>query len=301
MDNNARKAQLLQELKKLTGISFDISSDSEENDEKIISTLSALCESYKKNGTREALLRRYIDGECSENELLAAVQKLHIHPEKKRILYLIELESQELSPAVQLVKQLLTNRSDAYIIPHGKCQIIIIESADKAKASDFSLLAENMVSMLNTELYISSKVSYSLVVSGILDVKNAWDQAVYAMNTGNRFSPELMVYSYNRLESGRIMNDVSSDTALAYIQEITGRPMSEETKRCFQNEFQTTANCFLKNDLNIAVTARQLHVHRNTLLYRLEIIQNETSLDIRHFDDAMKYRLVSLCLALLKN
>ena len=43
-------------------------------------------------------------------------------------------------------------------------------------------------------------------------------------------------------------------------------------------------------------TARQLHIHRNTLLYRLDQIDKETGLDIRQFNQAMIYKIASLIL-----
>lgn len=299
MDNLRKRQQLLAELKKLTGISFDIISDTDENEEKVIRTLSALCESYKKNGTKEALLRRYLDGECSENELHAMAEKMHISTDKKRILYLVELDSSDTASAVKLIKQLMISKSDVHVISYGQKQILIIDTAEKTRESDHRLLAESIISMLNTELFLSSRVSYSLPVSDISAITEARSQALYAMTIGGKFTPELQVYSYNHLETGRLMADIKESTAHAYIHEITGHDLTSETRRCFSNEFLQTAECFLKNDLNIAETARQLHVHRNTLLYRLEVIQNETSLDIRHFDDAMKYKLVSLCLAVI--
>ena len=41
-------------------------------------------------------------------------------------------------------------------------------------------------------------------------------------------------------------------------------------------------------------TARQLFVHRNTLVYRLEKLRQLTGLDIRTFDDAMTFRIATM-------
>ena len=52
-----------------------------------------------------------------------------------------------------------------------------------------------------------------------------------------------------------------------------------------------TVNCFFENDLNVSETARQLFIHRNTLMYRLEKIRKLTGLDIRVFDEAIIFKL----------
>lgn len=58
-------------------------------------------------------------------------------------------------------------------------------------------------------------------------------------------------------------------------------------------EMQTTLLMLLKNNLNINATATCLHIHRNTLLYRLNCLKLETDLDPTHsIDDALFCRLI---------
>ena len=60
-------------------------------------------------------------------------------------------------------------------------------------------------------------------------------------------------------------------------------------------------NTFFDNNLNISETARQLYVHRNTLVYRLERIEKAIGLDIRTFDDAMTFRIAVMVIAHMKD
>ena len=46
--------------------------------------------------------------------------------------------------------------------------------------------------------------------------------------------------------------------------------------------------------MNISEASRQLYVHRNTLVYRLDKIQKLTGLDLRRFDDAIMFKMVML-------
>ena len=59
-------------------------------------------------------------------------------------------------------------------------------------------------------------------------------------------------------------------------------------------EITSTVNCFLQNNLNIAETARQLHMHRNTLIYRIGQVQKQTGLDLRNFEDAMQFKIAAM-------
>ena len=57
-------------------------------------------------------------------------------------------------------------------------------------------------------------------------------------------------------------------------------------------ELMRTAECFIENSLNISAAARELYMHRNTMMYRLDKIRRLTGLDIRVFDEALAFRLL---------
>ena len=49
-----------------------------------------------------------------------------------------------------------------------------------------------------------------------------------------------------------------------------------------------------ENNLNISEAARQLFIHRNTLVYRVDKIKKNTGFDLREFEDAMMFRVVMM-------
>ena len=75
----------------------------------------------------------------------------------------------------------------------------------------------------------------------------------------------------------------------------------DKTVKEMCEEAMATINKFFENNLNISETARQLYVHRNTLVYRLERIEKAIGLDIRTFEDAMTFRIAVMVIAHMKN
>lgn len=64
-------------------------------------------------------------------------------------------------------------------------------------------------------------------------------------------------------------------------------------KRVFADgELMRTADCFIKCSLNISAAARELYMHRNTMMYRLDKIKRTTGLDIRVFDEAVAFKIL---------
>ena len=72
-----------------------------------------------------------------------------------------------------------------------------------------------------------------------------------------------------------------------FIKEI----FEEKTPDQFDEETLTTINKFFENNLNVSETSRQLYIHRNTLVYRLDKLQKSTGLDLRVFDDAITFKI----------
>lgn len=69
-------------------------------------------------------------------------------------------------------------------------------------------------------------------------------------------------------------------------------------KTLLGEELEETLKTFLKYDLNIKKTSETMHVHRNTLVYRLEKIKEICGLDPRNFGDAVKLQVLAWCMML---
>ena len=72
-----------------------------------------------------------------------------------------------------------------------------------------------------------------------------------------------------------------------FVREIFGDRIPEE----LDEETLSNLEKFFDNNLNVSETSRQLFLHRNTLVYRIEKLQKVTGLDVRNFDDAMTLKI----------
>ena len=55
-----------------------------------------------------------------------------------------------------------------------------------------------------------------------------------------------------------------------------------------------------ENSLNVSETSRQLYIHRNTLVYRLDKLQKSTGLDLRVFEDAITFKIALMVVKYMK-
>ena len=68
---------------------------------------------------------------------------------------------------------------------------------------------------------------------------------------------------------------------------------ADNPKVRMSDEMLETVRVFFQNDLNLTAASKQLFIHRNTLNYRLDKIKKEFGLDLRCFQDAVVFRIIS--------
>lgn len=72
-------------------------------------------------------------------------------------------------------------------------------------------------------------------------------------------------------------------------------------KKVLENEeLITTVKVFFDNNLNISVASREGFMHRNTLVYRLDKLQNMIGLDVRKFNEAVVFENLILFYDMIK-
>lgn len=88
----------------------------------------------------------------------------------------------------------------------------------------------------------------------------------------------------------RIVNSIDSKLE----EEILQKVFPKDVISNFDEELQMTINLFFKNNLNLTDTSKELYIHRNTLLYRIEKINKLTGFDLRKFEDSWIFRFAWL-------
>lgn len=143
---------------------------------------------------------------------------------------------------------------------------------------------------LNTEALAHVHLSYSSVIETLADLPESFRETSLALKVGKLFYSEQTIFPYNELGIGRLIYQLPVTLCESFLKELFGEDIPES----FDEDTTVTINRFFQNSLNIAETSRQLHMHRNTLIYRLEQIQKRTGLDLRLFEDAMTFKIATM-------
>lgn len=244
-----------------------------------------------KSYNKQEVISKAIGGEIQREKLYQLANNLGINTSVYRVLYMIECEKKSAPMVVQTIQSLYATGIKDFVIE--KCDGIIVfvkEIEITQNEIDIQGVAHTLVDTLSAELFQQIRVSYSNLFKDIMALKEAMEQAKIALNVGKSFYGDRTILDYAKLGIGRLIYQLPKDLSQTYMEEVLlGKGLEQ-----FDEETMTAVYKFFQNNLNISETARQLYLHRNTLVYRLEKIQKKTGLDVRFFDDAMTFKIAMM-------
>ena len=253
----------------------------------------ALCQlqnliiAYKDRTDRNNFFQNLIMDNLLLVDIHNRAQKLHIENEKKRMVFLVEVENDRDNIATRLMRSLFVEQGGNYITSVDDKTIILIKDIED---DDYDEIAHTIVDMLGAEAMLRVRVSYGLLVSELKNISKCYKEAKMALEVGSIFHSEMNVLSYETLGIGRLIYQLPVNLCKIFVKEVFGDTKPEE----IDEETLTTIHKFFENNLNVSETARQLYIHRNTLVYRMEKLQKLIGLDMRIFDDAVTFKIVMM-------
>lgn len=115
-------------------------------------------------------------------------------------------------------------------------------------------------------------------------LRKSYQDARLALEVGSRVWGLGQVYHIKRVGMFITLANTSQERKAELAHQILSPLLRDE-------QLYKTVQAFLGSGLNLTDAAERLHVHRNTLIYRLDKTKKLIGLDPRHFDDALQIKL----------
>ena len=252
---------------------------------------------YKERYDKDNFIKNLLLDNLLLVDIYNRAKKLHIETSVNRVVFLIETKDEKDSNALETVKGLFAGKSRDFITQVDEKNIILVKELKEEEGyEDMEKTANVILDMLNTEAMISVHVSFGTIVNEIKDVSRSYKEAKMALDVGKIFYSDQNVIAYSSLGIGRLIYQLPMPLCKMFIGEIFG----ENTPDDFDDETIATINKFFENSLNVSETSRQLYIHRNTLVYRLDKLQKSTGLDLRVFEDAITFKIALMVVKYMK-
>ena len=297
MDYSLELTHALAELSRITGIHMDIQVNSPEEMSVALEQIHRLNTAYKEKYSKNYFLLYLMNASQPIPDLYDRAKRLHIQPELSRILVLLEAKSPLDDISVSILKQLFPYPENIHFITIDEYHLAILLPVNADIEEDIDQTVLTIMDTLETEAQIQIKLAYSDSFDSLNQLSNAYRQTRLALKVGQLFYSEQTIYPFNRLGIGRLIYQIPRELCIDFIKEIFG----DVTDSPFDTETLAAADKFFQNNLNISETSRQLYIHRNTLIYRLDQIQKRTGLDLRNFEDALTFKIAMMLMNCLQS
>ena len=259
--------------------------------------IQSLLVAYKERFDKDNFIKNLLLDNLLLVDIYNRAKKLHIDTEVKRVIFIIETKHEKDTNALDNVRNLLGNRTRDFVTAVDEKNIIVVKELEPNDGhTELEKIAENMYTLLKEDGEEDILIAYGTVVGDIKEVSKSYKEAKLALDVGKIFFSERSVIAYSALGIGRLIYQLPIPLCKMFIREIFEGKSPDD----FDEETLTTINKFFENNLNVSETSRQLYIHRNTLVYRLDKLQKSTGLDLRVFEDAITFKIALMVVKYMK-
>ncbi len=252
---------------------------------------------YKERFDKDNFIKNLLLDNLLLVDIYNRAKKLHIETNVKRIVFIVETKNEKDTNALETVRSMFSSKTKDFITAVDEKNIILVKEVKPGETyDDMEKTAKVIVDMLNTEAMSSVNVAFGTIVNEIKEVSRSYKEAKLALDVGKIFYSDRRIIAYSNLGIGRLIYQLPMPLCNMFIKEIFDGKSPDE----FDEETLTTINKFFENSLNVSETSRQLYIHRNTLVYRLDKLEKSTGLDLRVFEDAITFKIALMVVKYMK-
>lgn len=224
-------------------------------------------------------------------DLHQKAHELHVETNVPRAVFYIKVQHKGDQSIYEVVRNIFPDKDKDFLVNIDSDNIVLIkELKEVLNSNELDNMAKSIFDTVSAESMNKVIIGVSTVAETINELNNAYKESQVALEVGKVFEDEKYILNYENLGIGRLIYQLPTKLCELFLSEV----FKKDDIALLDNETILTINKFFENDLNVSETSRQLFVHRNTLVYRLEKINKLTGLDLRKFDQAIVFKVAMM-------
>jgi sugar diacid utilization regulator len=234
---------------------------------------------------RGEFVTKLFTGQIDEALILKA-KNLNFDPNRNYVAFIInvadrsnvkKVDDSALTNLLHMTNKLFLERNLQGMAVMNENQIVALMSY-QSKLSSASIVAEakKLAKTLQDRIQIKYReidisIGIGRMKSGLLSAHESFKEAIKCIKFLNNYHFEHPILCYTDLGVQRFILQNSEEELIDFIQEVLGPLIQYEQSR--KGELLSTLIVYLDQNQNIKKTADFLHIHTNTLSYRLKRIE----------------------------
>lgn len=254
---------------------------------ELIASYMSMADVHTESGVD--VYRRALRGELAGSELEALSHEHQLPNDLRRCVLVFHIVQTDNERAYDLLKDITPLQEQDVLIDMDRHSVVLLKDmSDDDAVEELTQFAQALQETLMGETAHQMTIGIGRSRHTLDELRESYMEARRAIEVGRVFKPEESIYVFSRLILERFLMELPQDISAFYHNLLFNR----KNQRLFNEEMLYTIDMFFKKDLNLSDTARQLYIHRNTLVYRLDKVQKQIGLDLRSFEDAVTFKIL---------
>ncbi|MBR3366388.1 MAG: helix-turn-helix domain-containing protein [Lachnospiraceae bacterium] len=259
--------------------------------------IRGLMAAFKERFDKDSFMKNLLLDNLLLVDIYSRAKKLHIATDAQRVVIIAETGLEKDHGALELVQEYIGTATTDFVTAVDENNVVVVKDlTDMNRTRDIERVCAGIEAHLEKAGLANVRVAYGTVVGDIKEVSRSYKEAKMALDVSRIFFEDSSIIAYNELGIGRLIYQLPIPLCRMFIREIFKDRNPDE----FDQETLTTISKFFENSLNVSETSRQLFIHRNTLVYRLDKLQKSTGLDLRVFEDAITFKIALMVVKYMK-
>lgn len=248
----------------------------------INSNITTLLSTDKQSFGKDNFFRNLILGNLDKDKISSLCYELNVPIEQNGHVLLIEYASGNRDEVVEEI--LISIFRNSNIIQVDNSHSVIIADFIDIDTAEIDTFIGGIVDEIRLETTETLYVGIGTKIENVFQLNRAYEDALLALKIGMIFYTNEHVFNFSKLGLAKLIYELPIDVCKKFIDDV----LPGDIKTFLEDkEILKSIKVFFKSNLNISVAARDLYVHRNTLVYRLDKINKLTGYDLGNFDDAV--------------
>jgi carbohydrate diacid regulator len=248
---------------------------------------------------REAFLLKLIRYEsASQAELEVWGRRLEINFERTQLVFLLELHVDQadadlaLADIQRLQMRMLARQPTSLTATVGPCEMVVLDSYEAKKGADAmpQRRMQALAALIHEECELPFTLAMGIALPGMEGVAISYQSAKTAARLGRARDPHQKHFSYYDLALPVLLSGLDA----GWQAEQLRLPIAKLANDKSRDMLRRTLDAWFAHDENSSATAATLHIHRNTLDYRLRRVGQLTGLDLARSEDRLLLYVSSL-------
>lgn len=248
--------------------------------------------------SKKDAVKSVLSGESNAVTAMKYMKKYGI-PELPCTVYVFYTQEKNIADLINFLENFKSNSCDTAVATDDITCAYVKFNDNGAPDNEYQSIADYaclLEQSIEEELGFSVRIGVGATVGSFADGAISYKQAITAVRMSGLFELNAGVATYKDYVFVKMLEDLPRYKLEEFLSVLS----EPDTKTVFSDpEMIETATEFLKANLNVSEASRNLYMHRNTLMYRLDKIERATGLDLRKFQDAMTFRIMTILHKLL--